>query len=379
MSKKVMFLAHEGVGLGHIARTCKIANHLSEKNKCLVVTGSREAAWLLKRSVDFVKLPSLDGLITERARYLGTKLYFDRGDEKAIRFRKTLAEETARHFAPDIIFIDHTFTGKGGEYKDLLLRSGSEIFIVLRPVLGTREESVRHIFGNLGADLISVLQPKVLVAGDARTSTSSDDVRAFFPTIPIEHVGYLAGLGERTKPSAKPHNILCSSGSGFDGEMLSYAMCELAEKQPDISVTLIVGPRGSNPPAAPPNVEVILETHSIHHQLERAQLVVCHGGYNSVIEAMSHHLPIVVFLGGGVDPIARDERRIHSRLLSSHYPLLVCEDVKELPQAIQSSRELPASDTYPNALIVNGLANIANLVAAATPVTDGGWIETAER
>src|SRR5688572_15291252 len=67
--QRVLFFVHDGSGLGHLRRMCRVADALQGSCASLVVTGHRAVAWMLSAECEFVHLPSWDSIDASRGRY----------------------------------------------------------------------------------------------------------------------------------------------------------------------------------------------------------------------------------------------------------------------------------------------------------------------
>jgi len=58
--KRILLFVFDGTGLGHLRRMSRIAERLQREFVVLVVTGMREAAWLVPASCEVMILPNLN-------------------------------------------------------------------------------------------------------------------------------------------------------------------------------------------------------------------------------------------------------------------------------------------------------------------------------
>ncbi|MCJ8510700.1 hypothetical protein MUU53_22935 [Rhizobium lemnae] len=361
IQKRIMFLSLEGTGLGHLSRCSKVALALSKDHNCLIVTGLREAGWLLDQSLDFVKLPSLDWLVSHRAARLGCRPYFDRGDEHVAQFRGHIASTVASAFDPDILILDHTITGREGEFYQLIAHTRAKILLLLRPVLGNAASSVPALLSFGGTNLIGKIH-SVLVTGDPRTSTIETELAGVFSRNKIFHIGYILDHPRLTHASIRSSKlrVICSAGSGLDSEDLYNAMSMAAASlSSEIEVEIVGGPHGQPPSAKSANISFTKEYHRLAARFMDSDLVVCHGGYNTLAEAMSARRPVIVYLESHADVTVSDERRIHCEKLASFYPITVVSNAAALELAIRTALKDATIGEFRSLLNVDGLLNIA--------------------
>ena len=118
--RRILYYAHDSFGLGHLRRTLAIAHDMSREpgvESQLVVTGSpATASFPWPARTDFVKLP----VITKDAQGAYTSRDLPLPLREACRLRGSLLLAAGRHYAPDLLLVDHSPLGLGGEALPLL-------------------------------------------------------------------------------------------------------------------------------------------------------------------------------------------------------------------------------------------------------------------
>ena len=59
---RVLLFCHDGTGLGHLRRISRLAGALTEQFSTLVLSGVREASWIVPADCGLVMLPNWDGI-----------------------------------------------------------------------------------------------------------------------------------------------------------------------------------------------------------------------------------------------------------------------------------------------------------------------------
>jgi predicted glycosyltransferase len=140
---------HNGRSLGHTAETAKVAHALTSGAPSLQLaglTGAYRGLDLLPAELDVVKLPAFSNYDKTAGWALAGRQGFE--GEALFRARSELCSVFLRHFAPDLLIVNHLPRGAEGELEDALKekRTGARI-LSLRGVLFGREKTAREYFG----------------------------------------------------------------------------------------------------------------------------------------------------------------------------------------------------------------------------------------
>ncbi len=342
----------------------------------MLATGLRDTYQLVPEHCEYVRLPGLgrgpDYAAAECPDWpfvaaLASRMY-------AIRCEILLALDRA--FAPDVIVTDQYPTGWHGEWKAALAGSQAMKCIMFRPIPGTN--TVRQIALEGGLTALR-LYDRILVAGDPRTATVDEDLGFGAPErAKLRYIGYISmpvsaaeidaarrerGLGPRDRW------VVCSAGAGLATGDLIEDCFRLAEGFPEAHFDIIAGPRstramdvGSSSWRDGGRVRVALQRRDLRIAHAAADVVICHGGYNSVCEVMEGGATLIV--DGRND--VHGERGRHARLLQSHYPLAIAEEAPDLARHLRAALS-GALDRRPiretDALAFDGCGEFARLVA----------------
>lgn len=304
---RILHYAHDSFGLGHLRRSLAIAEAMSRQPGVasqLVVTGSpAPSSFPWPARTDFVKLPAItkddQGAYTSRDLPLSLR--------EACRLRSSLLLAAGQHYAPDLLLVDHSPLGLGGEALPLLRylkarRPDCRLVLGLRDVID-EPERVRRAWRAEGVyEALADLYDRILVYGDP---SMVDVARAY--ALPdraarkLRYVGYLrrqAGPAPSDWPAAaQVRRLLVTAGGGGDAagffRLTGEALALLARRP--ISARIVTGP--FLPPAARralelacahlPDTRVEDFCPDLVGAMAQADLVVSMGGYNTTCEILS--------------------------------------------------------------------------------------------
>jgi predicted glycosyltransferase len=299
------------VGLGHIRRNLAIAEGLTEtplNPTILLVAENREAAaFPIPKGVDCLTLPAykkdVDGIQTPR--YLDIEL------DHLIRLRSKIINAAIEEFKPDILLVDHLARGAFCELDgtlETLKRNGKTRCIFgLRDIVGDRDH-VRATWSNdRTEDMIRNYYHSVWVYGDSRICNLRKEYDLPRDVASkIFYTGYLdrsLRLDKAIERNCDPYPslglppgrlALCLVGGGQDGARLAeaFAMSQFPENMNGIIVS---GPFMAD--EAQRRLKQIVSGHSNLRVLQfigepilllnRADLIIAMGGYNTVSEILS--------------------------------------------------------------------------------------------
>ena len=371
---RVLFLTLDGPrGLGHLSRAAKLAQSVQESAACLITTGLRDTCHLLPENCEYVRVPGLDGLpgFQEPASSAMAAL----GD-RARSIRRELFLTLERTFSPDLIVAEQYPTGWYGEWEALLAHSRALKWIVFRPVPGTNTVDV---VDDAGRAVLAEIYDTFLIASDRRTAVVDDDLGfTELERAKCRYIGYAslpvseAEIAEaRAQRGLAPGErwVVCSAGAGLVTADLIEDCLRLAGEFPDLQFDIVAGPRGRS--AANGGLPSRYTDGRIRFATQRrdlrvahaaADVVICHGGYNTVSEAMQGGAALIV--DGRRD--VNDERQRHARLLQRHYPVALAVGTADLAHHLRAvlSENLDRRRTRARAALdLGGCANFARLVA----------------
>ncbi len=310
---RVLMHCHDALGLSHTARALWIAGEISrhfEKSSILLLTDLPIVGkFKIPDNVDYVHLPGIvhDGDAGYRARNLNIKA------KKTLRIRCKIAQSAAKTFKPQIMIIDRNPLDLPREMRRVLafvreVLPATRIVWTITDVLGApdyviagwQRENVYKLF-RYYCDEIWVLGAKQFFNVAQKYQLPAELEKR------LVYTGWLKALPQNKEPrsfrelqenGAGRPTVLVTAGSGVHAGRMMDAYLEFLErrgnKMPFKSV-LITGPMM-------PSVEkrrlmerashlegVVFHRFSKHvrEYIRNANLVLNHGGYNSLCEILS--------------------------------------------------------------------------------------------
>jgi len=385
---RVLLYTHDGRGLGHLVRLSRVAAALQPDYSCLIVSGHKEASWITPNGCEFLRLPSFDNFLPNKAAYWGRTPFVDMDAKAAREFRSQLLVTTVREFAPDVLIVDHRASGSRGELAAALDESSARKYLLLRGVLNTEAWAAAEVFTDAHLSLLKSGFARILVACDPRICRIEDEHRRAVNLRPMLHyVGYVAPAASvearedarrrRGIASGTPW-VVCSAGGGMESEALMDMCSRLGEEYPDTVWDIVWGPRARTGSITDVVVKgngvlrIWRECHELPVLHASADVIICRGGYNSLMEvAAGGGQAICAPLSLGGD----QEQVIHSQRLAQWLPIHLSDgspaDISSLLRQILSTRlSRPAQSWgYQSGLMFEGAQAIRDVLDKDLEVT----------
>ena len=189
--QRILFFVHDGSGLGHLRRICRVADALQGPCASLVVTGHRAVAWMLSEGSEFVHLPSWDSIDASRSRYWNRTPWIIE-ESSGRRCRADVLSAAFEAFSPHAIVVDYHPFGRYGELRHILAHSTARKYLLLRGVIDGDDFDM--LCGSASAEIAEVFDA-IVVACDRRVI----DVAASYNLAPraagmLTYVGYITAL-----------------------------------------------------------------------------------------------------------------------------------------------------------------------------------------
>lgn len=299
---RIALYSHDALGLGHLRRNLAIAGALTGDGAAtLLVTGLREAgAFPAPAGVDYLTLP---GYAKDSEGEYGPR-FLNVTAQRLKALRAATMRAALLAFAPDVLIVDKHPLGLNGELVgalDVLREQGTRCILGLRDVLD-RADLVRREWVAAGSEqAVRERYSEVWIYGDPRVydlveeCSLGDAVRER-----VRYTGYLgrargacpAGASPWVDASPGRRLALCMVGGGEDGYALAEAFAR-AEMPPATDGMVVAGPlmpaaeRRMLRRKASRHVEVIDFLASPDRVLDRADVVVAMGGYNTICELLA--------------------------------------------------------------------------------------------
>jgi predicted glycosyltransferase len=343
---RVLMFAHDGRGLGHLRRLSRIAEAMKDDFSVLMVTGHRSASWLVPEECEFIHIPSLDNLDPKRSHHWNRLPFWNEGQTKGRDLREGIIRAAIQFFQPNAIVLDYLPMGKDEEmYQFIKENTSGRSYFLLRGVLDSGPLVKQMLFNKKCSYLLEHCYDRIVVTCDAKIVDVATEYE-FTPSLiaKTSYVGYVAGpIGQEQKAQARLERgisqsekwVVCSGGGGQYAEELLLTCFDLACEMRGVFFDLVVGPRSRLDGLRSPDskrVRVVKEDRSLPILHSACDVVVCPGGYNSLMEAIAGDASIIVA------PLRGDwEQRTHATRLSQFYPISVLEDPSELAAQLARS------------------------------------------
>jgi predicted glycosyltransferase len=311
---RFLFYSHDGLGLGHIRRNLAIARALTEataRASIVLATSAEYADTLgLAANVDLLRLPSLRKL--SNGHYAARRLPLPAADVS--RLRSDLLAAAVRSFEPDVLLVDKHPLGVHGELEcalDALAEVGGRAVVGLRDILD-EPETVAAEWASQGIpEVIAERFDRVLVYGDVAVLDPILEYGLPDAVAAMTHFcGYVSTpeTGDHTAlqalrgfPFATPSRplVLATAGGGEDGVELLDAFVDAAAGA-DWDAIVVAGPQAANGDASTVRRRAVASGTAYRSFVPQlagwfgvVDALVCMGGYNTLIEAVSRGTPTV--------------------------------------------------------------------------------------
>lgn len=341
---KVILFSHDGSGLGHLRRICRIAQALQGDFATLIVTGMRKALWLIPDNCEFCYLPSWDVMRKNRAIYWEKLPWLDIDLPAAIELRSRLLTSIIETFDPDAIIVDYLPFGLHNELLRTIENTNAMKYLVLRGLIDTSDQDV---FFNHASETIASLYDRIFIAADKRVINIVSEYNFTSSFLKkIEYVNYITqgpvesqdlrvemGVGSKYTKW-----IVCSSGGGKFAENIIVECLKVSNYFPEYRFDIVCGPLSNFDLQNLVSIGENCHVHSFLQQLPAyhasCDLLVSTGGYNSILEAGFGGASIIVFPNQtGLD----DEQRNNSIRFSPYFNIMLLDKIEMLHIAIRSN------------------------------------------
>lgn len=378
MNTKILLYSHDTTGLGNISRTLLLAralHHDYPKAAILIVTGSPVIhAFRIPEGVDYIKIPSLDRIDSERYE----PRFLSQWSSEVAQMRKAILKRTVLGFKPDLMIIDKRPAGVDGELLETLqaLKQWAyptKLVLGVRDILDDPERTQKSLRDNHAFELIERYYDQVWVYGSPEVFDHVGRYgypKAILPK--VHYCGYLQRPTEENKPNKhkKACRVLVTTGGGGDGSKITKAYLEGLQNLPrriNLKSTVIFGPEmpEEERQALISDYEHLEDVNfrdfepDLTRRYAKADVVVSMAGYNTVCELLSFKKKAVL--------IPRDkpvmEQLIRARRLTELGFFRMVEPAQLNPETLIQSviSTLATQHTMPD-INLGGLSSIRDLV-----------------
>lgn len=350
--RRILFYVQDSWGLGHIQRVSKLARAVQDSAQCLILCGHREAGQIVPDGCEYIRIPSLNIPLSQGSGgvFWGRQSPWSLATGEAIAFRHRVIVGALEAFHPDVVVVENRPLGMMNELGPILDATDAAKIFLTRGIM-THPNRVRQHY--LGPDQERALRAsfdRIVVAADRRVWDFAANYGLDTEIAnKIDYVGYMSepiGASEIAMKRAERglgaggRWIVCSAGGGALGEGLIEAFIGIAGSLGAAAVDIVFGPHsrlpwpaGACPSAASGDVRVHKECTSLALLHAAADVIVCPGGYNSLMECMEGGGQIVAM---PVQPDRDGEQYLLSSQLARFYPVRTVSTAGELKRAIEA-------------------------------------------
>jgi len=297
-------------GIGHFVRMAELSRGLCKHFEIYLLTGGEPVPnYNISSEINYIQMPAIYSV--EKQQKL---LPVDKNLtlEQCLSMRSAIIEELVCKIKPDILITEHFPFGPLFENEAISLiaqvkknNPQNKIISSVRDVILTGEGSTRD---SHACSLINKWYDLILVHGDS----SIVPFESSFPMvekikIPLCHTGYIVqSIRQRRSPSNRPILVVSVGGGRMGGELLDAVLKvhKRIARQWQHQLVLFVGAFQKDTQKLHEyvtqnnlhNVKIFQFDKEDYHQiLAEASAVICMGGYNSLLEAVSIRKPVLIY------------------------------------------------------------------------------------
>ncbi|VAW74531.1 hypothetical protein MNBD_GAMMA12-219 [hydrothermal vent metagenome] len=297
-------------GIGHYVRAVELARGLCRFFNVVLLNGGEAVPnYDLPPEVSCCQLPAI--YKQEQADYL-SPVDPALSWQECVEARSIIIDRLVCQLAPDILITEHFPFGLLFEFEAIPLitqvkqcNPKARIVSSVRDVIEAKDGGQQSTHS---CSLLNQYYDMVLVHSDENIIPFSSS----FPlekkiNIPVQYTGYVVRAIIPQTPKADPPQLLVSVGGGRLGEELLYAVLEahrIVVKQWRYDLILFTGAFQKDIPKLNAcaekyhNLNVAINRFNQEHYrqvLASASAVICMGGYNSLLEAVTAQLPVLIY------------------------------------------------------------------------------------
>lgn len=364
--KRILIFAYDGTGVGHLMCLAKIASGLSSGFDVLIVTGHTVVSKVVKNGVRYIQLPNF---YEELAK--GNKSDADINASRIIQLHQIVKD-----FKPDAFITDFLPFGKRCELQYIIRQYKCLKYFTLRSEIGGERIMHEDVFSPRNIKLFAQHYDRIFVTSDL--AITSMDIFSWLPTEVKKKITY---TGFVTYPINRYHAqklrqlkhstvyrkwIVCSIGGGRVGNELLESCYKFAKTKQftDCFFDIVMGEYNKasiNSTECLPDVCISNWIDDLYMYHASADLVICCGAYNTLVECMQG-LPKTVLSYSVQNPQLEDEQQQNIIKLGNYYSIKHIDDLENIEKMVVSLLQYSDCDKNQDKLNMNGIDNICNTV-----------------
>jgi predicted glycosyltransferase len=332
-----------------------------------------------------VHIPSRDSIEERRARQWGRRPFVAEDSRIGSRLRQQLIRSTLDAFQPHAIITDYLPLGMEDELAEFIVSSAEcRKYFISRGILGDPEQIYKSVLTPSSLQAIRDYYHMILVMSDFRIIDMAKEYSLEAAVADkLVYVGYatefppLSRIAQARKErglGAGDKWVICTAGGGKEGEALIERCWEIAQIFPECHFDIVIGPRSRLSLESDVWTEgrrirlVHVDSQQLPVTEAAADIVICRGGYNSLMESCVGNAAIIVA------PIVTDYEQVHhARRLSTYRDITMVDALSELDLALESVLQRKTTvENHFQELDLNGLQLGASLMLSDLTLNGAG-------
>lgn len=338
INTKILIYAHDGVGLGHVAKLSVLAHMFAHFNPDLLIyfmSGYNKIYHFLDDKIPCIQLPSFNKMTFMSLTNPEKRMNMSQ------KIRDNILQSVLLKNEFSYIIIDMFYEGSRSELKYIIPQIKSQypkckIILTLRGVIFSKESTLRFFKYNQGIEFINTYYHKVVCFCDHRIIDLNKEYFDSQIMIPIDYLGYIYKPYPLTVKSHSGKNIVIDFGGGYlCDDILLKLLNTIYDKLPSsFHLYLILGDyikdgtikyisdnyKHLNTLISPSKIDIIKIN---------ADLVIGCGGYNVTMDAILNNIPLIV-----IPKTLDEEAIIHMKRLEQHTTIKVVNNINEIDKLI---------------------------------------------
>lgn len=372
---RLLFYCQHSLGLGHLARSLRLADALSREFDVVLLNGGRfPPGTTIPTGIDVLNLTPLGHDASYQLVSHDAGLSVDRARNQ----RRAAVLDALHRTTPAVVLVEmYPFGRRKFEFELLPLletakRPGGPLVVCsLRDILVNQRRD-QAAFDEWVCQRANRFFDAILVHSDPAFARLADSFQPSTPlAVPVHYTGFVAPPALPDDAVEPVRRLLVSSGGGMVGEPLVRAAVgvhrELAERT-GLRTTVVAGPFLPDPAwewlqeraAGSPVLDVVRRVDDLCLQMRRSALSLSQGGYNTTMDILRAGAPalIVPFAEGAEDEQTRRVERLAALGVVRTLPAEDLRPDRLLAELICALRQRPAA----SGLDLTGAETTARLV-----------------
>jgi predicted glycosyltransferase len=375
---RLLFYCQHSLGLGHLARSLRLAEGLTDRFDVLLLNGGRfPAGTTVPAGVDVLNLPPLghdaDGMLVSHDPPYTV--------EQACARRTELLLAALDETRPAVVLIEmYPFGRRKFEFELVPLLDAAAALGADRPrvVCSLRDILVQRETGQRKHDERAVTRlnasfDAIVMHADPAFATLEESFRPATPLrVPVHYTGFVAPPAPAPVTEVLPR-LVVSSGGGMVGEPLVRAAVEVHRDlfiRTGLCTAVVAGPFLPDPVWAwlrdqatrSPVLEAVRRVDDLAGEIARSALSLSQGGYNTTMDLLRAGTPAVVvpFADGGENEQTVRTSRLAQLGVLRMVPATALGDRERLLAALVAAA---AAEPVPVRLDLSGAERTARILA----------------